>query len=78
MPRVTLYIVQAFVEDEHGVLLPEEPFEAKSEADAKAWGRLLIRSRAGVMAWAKSGDPDTRQWDESLEVLFRGGIVPDE
>jgi hypothetical protein len=27
--------------------------------------------KEGVIAWAKSGDPDTGEWDDDAEILFK-------
>jgi hypothetical protein len=42
---------------------------------ALAWATHLVEAKTGVIAWAKSGDPDTGAWDVEPEILFKAGRV---
>jgi hypothetical protein len=74
MARITLYVVQTFVETEDG-LVAEEPFECPSAWEAAVRAQALCMVKEGVVAWAKSGDPDTGEWDDDPEILFQAGRV---
>jgi hypothetical protein len=65
--RITLYIVQTFVESDQG-LVAEEPFECRSAGEARWRAQHVALSKAGVIAC----DPDTGEWDDDSEILFRG------
>lgn len=72
MARTTLYVVQAVSEDASGELAREEPVEFSSAGDAQRSAQSLAASKAGVVVWARSGDPDTGEWDEP-RIVFRAG-----
>lgn len=77
MPRTTLYVVQGVSEDELGQLVREEPVEFSSAGDAQRRAQTLASTQAGVVVWARSGDPDTGDWDEP-RVVFRAGRFGDD
>jgi hypothetical protein len=56
MALVTIYVIQSFVETDEG-LVAEEPFAVQSAGDARIKAQLLSERKAGVVAWAKRGDP---------------------
>jgi hypothetical protein len=76
MPRITLYVVQTFVDSGDG-LVAEEPFQVENRSNATVIATLLAPKKEGVVAWAKSGDPDTGEWDDDLEILFKAGRTGD-
>jgi hypothetical protein len=76
MARITLYVVQAFTEEE-GWLISAEPFDCATAEIALNWAQHLATTKAGVIAWAKRGAPDSDEWDESPEILFSAGRVPE-
>jgi hypothetical protein len=70
--RITLYVVQTFVETDDG-LVAEESFECQSSWEATQRASALALIKDGVTALAKSGDPDTGEWDDDPEILFQAG-----
>lgn len=76
MARITFYVVQTFVETAEG-LVAEEPSECATAADACFKARMLSSCTAGVVAWAKIGDPDTGVWDDDPVILFQAGRTGD-
>jgi hypothetical protein len=77
MPSVLLFVVQSF-EDQKGKLMGNDPFEFRTRETALAWARHLAETKMGVIAWSKSGDPDTGVWDGEPEILFKAGQLPKE
>ncbi len=41
-----------------------EPREFRSAAEATFKAQMFALSKAGVIAWSKSGDPDSGEWDD--------------
>ena len=72
MPRISLYLVQAFVEID-GRLEAKEPMACRSARDAQLIAEALATRRAGVRALTLSQDPDTGKWNRKPEVLFEAG-----
>ena len=71
-----LIVVMAFDPDpETGEILPAmEPMQFDSEDRAVRKARELSTSHAGVIAWARSADPDIGEYGEP-EELFRHGEI---
>ena len=72
----TYYVVQAFQTGKRGVLIADQPREAKGVDHALALAERLAESRAGVIAFSRAGDPDTGDYDDA-EILARHGVVPE-
>jgi hypothetical protein len=75
MARITLFVLQTFVESADGELVAEEPREAANRWAAVEAAQQFATTKAGVVAWAKSGDPDMGEWDDDPEILFRAGLT---
>jgi hypothetical protein len=76
MPPHTLHVVQAF-EQQDGGIVPAEPKACPSAASARALAGRLTQTSVGVIAWSRTGDPDLGEWGPP-EVLVRSGNIPDE
>jgi hypothetical protein len=72
MPRISCYIVQTFV-DGHDGLVAEELFQVENRSNATVIATLLAPKKAGVVAWVKSGDPDTGEWDADPVIILQIG-----
>jgi hypothetical protein len=76
MPSHTLHIVQAFEEQDGGVV-SVRPKVCPSAGSARALAARLALNHVGVIAWSRTGDPDLGEWGPP-EVLVRTGTIPDE
>ncbi|MDQ0471156.1 hypothetical protein [Labrys wisconsinensis] len=74
---ITYYVVQPFVRDEDGELVPEDPIEARSEHGALSLMRRLAAGKAGVLVFSRSGDPALGDFEDAV-ILGRAGEVPGE
>lgn len=74
---MTYYVVQSFRVGRKGVLVADEPWEAASERQATSAARRLAEERAGAIAFFRTGDPDTGDWEDAV-ILASHGLVPDE
>ena len=64
----------AFDHDEAGDLVALEPMESRTPAAAISRARSLASSKAGAIAFSRSGDPDLGDFADAV-VLFRDGEV---
>jgi hypothetical protein len=76
MPSVTIHVVQAFAEQDGG-LLAAEPKACPSAASARSLASRLATANAGVIAWSRTGDPELGDWEPAV-LLVRTGTIPDE
>jgi hypothetical protein len=76
MPRQTIYVVQPFVRDDRGRLAAEPAIAARSEDEAKRRALNLEDKRAGVVAFARTGDIETGEYEDAV-ILAKYGTVPD-
>lgn len=73
--RITYFVVQPFERTEKGRLRVMDAVEAQSSEAAIRTARARA-SRGGAVAFAKSGDPDTGDFDDAV-ILGQFGDVPD-
>lgn len=75
---VTYHVVLSFAEGKNGVLIADPPREVHGGAErCIATARRLAESRAGVIAFARTGDPQLGDWDDAV-VLWQSGLVPED
>lgn len=72
---VTHFVVQAFRKGKRGKIEAEEP-KIASEQNCKVMAERLSYSRHSVIAFSRTGDPDTGDFDEPV-ILAKFGDVPD-
>ena len=78
MANVTYYVVISFIRDEDsGELIGEKPIEMPSGAAATARARSLAATKAGAVAFSRTGNPELGEFGDAV-VLFRAGEVPDD
>lgn len=75
---VTYFVVLGFQMGKGGVLVADEPKEIHGgEGRCLSAARRLAESRAGVVAFSRTGDPKLGDWEDAV-VLFQAGVVPEE
>jgi hypothetical protein len=77
MSNVTYCVAMGFIRDEAGELVALDPVEAQSSSAAIAQARSLASSKAGAVAFSRTGDPNVGEFSDAV-VLFRAGEVPDD
>ena len=77
MASVTYYVAMAFEKTEEGDLVALDPMESQSSTQAVSRARSLAASKAGAVAFSRTGDPDIGEFADAV-VLFKTGDVPDE
>ena len=74
---ITYYVVIPFVRTEDGELVAEEPREMQSKAQAEATALALASSKAGVIAFSRTGDPDVGEFEPAV-IIRRYGETPED
>lgn len=74
---VTYFVVQSYEMGNKGILIPDDPQEAASERAALGMAYRLSLSKAGAIAFSRSGDPDTGDWADAV-ILVQHGLLPKE
>lgn len=78
MAEVTYYVVLAFDRTgRRGRFIPCEPLAPQTADAARRAAERLSRSKAGVVAFSRTGDPEVGDWQDA-EVLALYGDLPEE
>ncbi len=76
MASVTIHVVQAFEQQEDGIVAAE-PKSCPSASSARSLAARLAHTHVGVIAWSRTGEPELGDWQPAVE-LVRSGTIPDE
>jgi hypothetical protein len=76
MARETIYLVQAFRTGKGARLSADTPIRCKSSDAARRTAETLAMTRAGVIAFAASGDAELGEYDEEPTIIFKAGRLP--
>lgn len=71
----TFYVVQPFIKGKRGGLKAEPAIQSPSESAAILRGERIADSKAGVLVFSITGDPEMGDFDEPV-FLARHGEVP--
>jgi hypothetical protein len=77
MGSVTYYVAMGFERSEEGDLIAMDPMESQSSTQAVSRARVLAVTKAGAVAFSRTGDPDIGEFADAV-VLFTAGEVPEE
>jgi hypothetical protein len=77
MANITYYVTMAFVRDEDGELVGEPLIEMPSANAATSRARSLSATKAGALAFSRTGDPMLGEFADAV-VWFNAGEVPDD
>ncbi|MHA6690565.1 hypothetical protein [Devosia sp. A449] len=73
---VTHFVVQAYRKGKRGKIEAEEPKVARDENNALAMAERLALSRHAVIAFSRTGDTETGDFDDPV-ILAKHGAVPE-
>ncbi|HET6609558.1 MAG TPA: hypothetical protein VFG62_23005 [Rhodopila sp.] len=76
MARETVYIVQSFQAGKGTRLNADTPKRCKSSDAARRAAEALATTKAGVVAFATSGDAESGEYDEEPTIIFKAGRLP--
>ncbi|MGA3400061.1 MAG: hypothetical protein ABSC95_12650 [Acetobacteraceae bacterium] len=76
MARETIYLVQSFRSGKGNRLDADPPIRCKSSDSARRSAENLAPTKAGVVAFATSGDAELGDYDEQPDIIFKAGRLP--
>jgi hypothetical protein len=76
MARETLFLVQAFSAGKGIRLNADPPIKCRSAETARLRVEGMVASKAGVVAFSTSGDPEAGDYDDEPTILFKSGRLP--
>jgi len=71
---IEYHVVLPFIRNEDDFLVAEPPIERPSAAAAVSKGRELARTKAGVIAFTRRGDPATGEFQPAVELIRIGDL----
>lgn len=74
---ITYFVVQTFQRGKKGVLIADTPRQARDKAHCLLLAEKLSGSRPSVVAFSRTGDPETGEWEDAV-VLYQAGDLPSE
>jgi hypothetical protein len=77
MPKVTYFAVLPFSRTGEGDFLAEAAIEMRSAEQARETASRMLGGGRGAVAFSKTGDPATGEWEDAV-ILGRYGDVPDD
>jgi hypothetical protein len=75
MANVTYYVAMGFDRDPEGEIVALDPVECTSSSQAVSRARSLAKTKAGAIAFSRTGDPNIGEFEDA-KVLWQGGEVP--
>lgn len=70
---VTYYVVQSFERTKRGAIVADTPIEVQSDDAARRLVDRLSSTKAGAIAFSRTGDPSTGEFDDAV-VLAAFGV----
>ena len=71
---LTYFVVQSFQRTKRGILVAEPAIEARDRDHALRMAGRLVQIRAGVVAFSRSGDMSTGEYEDAV-ILYRAGDI---
>ena len=76
MAREIFYLVEAFKPGQDKKMTAEPAIRGKSTDGACKRAELLAGTKAGVVAFSASGDPELGEHDDKPRIIFKAGRLP--
>lgn len=73
---IRYFVVLSYGWSKRGILFPHDPIEVPNMESAIRLAERLAADCAGVVAFSRTGDPTTGEFEDA-EVLMRSGVVPE-
>jgi hypothetical protein len=70
----TFYVVQPFIRGKRGGLKAEQAIQAPSENAALLRAERMAESKAGVLVFSQTGDPEMGDFDEPVFLASHGDV----
>lgn len=77
MASITYYVALPILAGEDGDLFAGEGVEAQSEREARSRASALAQGHAGAVAFSRSGDPSTGEFEPAVVIATFGDLPAD-
>jgi hypothetical protein len=77
MARLTYYVVLPFFRTSDGEVLADEPIEVSDADRARRQAERVARSKGGAIAFSRTGDPVTGEFDDAVILASFGEVSND-
>lgn len=74
MSRITYHVVQSFITGTKGIPYAAEPLECRSAGQALKVAAKLAAERPAVVAFSRTGDPDTGDFEDATVIAVFGEL----
>lgn len=71
---VTRYVIQTYQRGSKGFLVPDQPQLAKDKQHCEALAERLGIAGKVLVAFSRSGQPDTGEWDDAVILAIHGDL----
>lgn len=72
---ITYFVVQSFEQARKGTIFANEPIQAHDEIHAVRLAERLAATKAGVIAFRRTGDPATGDYEDAVVLASFGTFV---
>jgi hypothetical protein len=72
---LTYFVVQSFQRTKRGILVAEPAIEARDEGHAVRMADRFAAAKDGVVAFRRSGDPSTGDYEDAVILYHAGDVV---
>lgn len=72
---LTYFVVQGYEKTAKGALAAATPIQVQDEQHAMRLAEKLSKTNAGVIAFSRSGDPASGEYEDAT-ILFSCGMLP--
>lgn len=75
---LTYFVVQSFERGKKGALVSDQPVEAQGYEHAMRMAERLSRFKAAVIAFSRTGDPATGDFEDAVIIASFGNLAEGE
>jgi len=74
---VTYFVVQSFQTGRKGIPFADMPVQVQSRGQAERLAARLAATKAAVVAFSRTGDPRTGEFDDAVTIALHGDLPED-
>ncbi|HEU5019654.1 MAG TPA: hypothetical protein VFT69_16975 [Pseudolabrys sp.] len=74
---VTYFVVQTFQKGKRGMLIADQPRQARDQGHCEFLAERLSHSNAAVVAFSRRGEVESGDWEDAI-ILAQYGQIPEE
>lgn len=71
---LTYFVVQSFERGKNGAVIANTPVQVVSAEHAERLAARLSEKKAGVVAFSRTGDPSTGDYEDAVVIALHGSV----